>query len=310
LSTRIGGSAGRIQYTAIDERKSPMKFRLLGLLMLCCALVLGLCLTGFERGYSQTKKKATPTVKATPTNNLTPSLNEVEQALLNEINDARAHPQIYATYLEKMKPLFSGKEYRAEGQEPLTTQEGWAAVEDAIKFMKAAKPLGPLSASQGLCLAAFTHVKDQSATGSTGHAGSNKAMVEQRVKPFGSWQGDIGENLTYGNESARERLLTWLIDDGVASRGHRTRLMSSSYKVAGISCGPHPEYGTMCVVTLAGAFTDSKLAQSTPIDNKSADKNRPPAAAISVSVPQSSNANAKSTNSGSTTNSTKKPRQY
>jgi uncharacterized protein YkwD len=139
----------------------------------------------------------------------------------------------------------------------LVTQEGWAAVEDAIKFMRAAKPSGPLSASGGLCLAAYSHVKDQSASGATGHAGADTMMIEQRVKPFGKWHGDIGENLVYGDEPARERILTWLIDDGVASRGHRVRIMSKSYKVAGISCGPHPEYGAMCVLTLAGGFSDS-----------------------------------------------------
>jgi len=72
------------------------------------------------------------------------------------------------------------------------------------------------------------------------------------------WQGGVGENLSYGNESARERVVTWLIDDGVSTRGHRTRLLSADYKVAGLSCGPHPEYGTMCVVTLAGGFVDQK----------------------------------------------------
>jgi len=40
------------------------------------------------------------------------------------------------------------------------------------------------------------------------------------------------------------------------------RLMSAEYKVAGLSCGPHPEYGTMCCLTLAGSFTDAAAARS------------------------------------------------
>ncbi|HYX28218.1 MAG TPA: CAP domain-containing protein, partial [Pyrinomonadaceae bacterium] len=157
--------------------------------------------------HSQSKKSA-------------PTLSQAETDLLNEINQARAHPQIYAGYLEKLKPLFKGKEYRTETV-AVQTQEGWDAVEDAIKFMTAAEPLPPFDASQGLCLAALSHVKDQSGTGATGHAGADSMMIEQRVKPFGSWSGDIGENLVYGDLAARERILTWLIDDGVASRGHR-----------------------------------------------------------------------------------------
>src|SRR6266513_5756341 len=231
-----------------------MKFRLFGLFALCCAVAINLCSSRIQRGSTQPTKS-------------TPALSKAEQDLLNEINQARAQAQTYATYLEQLRPLFKGKDYTAAGLATLTTQEGWDAVADAIKFLRAAKPLGPLSASQGLCLAAATHVKEQSASGATGHAGSNNTMIEQRVKPFGTWHGGIGENLTYGNESARERILTWLIDDGVATRGHRKRVLSQDYKVAGISCGPHPEYGTMCVLTLAGGFTDFAMAQAPSNNN-------------------------------------------
>src|ERR1043166_3971874 len=209
-----------------------MRFRLIGL------FAMAICL-GFtsQSTYSQANKQATP-------------LSPTEQALLTEINLARAQPQLYADYLEKLKPQFKGKLYTAIGQDAaLETQEGWEAVEDAIRFLRAAKPAPPLGPSEGLRLAAAAHVKDQSATGGTGHAGGDKMLIEQRVKPFGAWQGDIGENLSYGDESARERILTWLIDDGVATRGHRRRVLSQDYKVAGISCGPHPEYGAMCVLT-------------------------------------------------------------
>jgi hypothetical protein len=89
------------------------------------------------------------------------------------------------------------------------------------------------------------------------------SLIEQRVKPFGTWQGAIGENLSYGNESARERILTWLIDDGFASRGHRKRLLSTDYRVAGLACGPHPEFGVMCCLTLARGFTDLQPSKST-----------------------------------------------
>ncbi|HXT63395.1 MAG TPA: CAP domain-containing protein [Pyrinomonadaceae bacterium] len=189
-------------------------------------------------------------------------LSASESALLNEINDARAHPQVYASYLEKLKPMFSGKEYRRTGHPALVTEEGWPAVEDAIKFLQSVKPLPPLSFSQGLYLAAQSHVKDQSSRGGLGHKGSDNTFIEERVKPFGSWQGGIGENITYGDDSARERILTWLIDDGVPSRGHRRRLLSTDYNVAGISCGSHPEFSAMCVLDLAGGFIDSGSANS------------------------------------------------
>ena len=132
-----------------------MKFTMFGLFALCCAVAISLCSDRIQSGYSQTSKSS-------------PSLSKAEQDLLTEINQARAQPQTYATYLEQLKPLFKGKDYTAMGQETLTTQEGWDAVADAIKFLRAAKLLGPLSTSQGLCLAATSHVKEQSASGATG----------------------------------------------------------------------------------------------------------------------------------------------
>ncbi len=224
-----------------------MKIRL-PLLSLCMlAIVL---FDGLDRTRSQTNQLAA-----------TGGLSTAERDLLGEINSARAHPGEYAGYLEKLRPLFDGKVYSPSGQEAYATQEGWSAVEEAMKFLRTAKPQGPLNMSSGLCLAAATHVKDQSASGATGHKGADSTLIEERVKPFGNWQGGIGENLTYGKESARERVLTWLIDDGFASRGHRMRIMSENYRVAGVSCGPHPQFGAMCVLTLAGGFIELQPAK-------------------------------------------------
>ncbi len=253
-----------------------MKRRLL--LLSLVTLVTVVLFAAADRTPSQTKQSAS-------------GLSQAESDLLSEVNQARAHPAVYASHLEKLKPLFNGKVYKPSGQEAYTTQEGWSAVEEAIKFLRAAKPQGPLKMSPGLCLAAATHVKEQSSTGATGHKGADSTMIEERVKPFGTWQGGIGENLMYGNQSPRERVLTWLIDDGFASRGHRMRIMSENYRVAGVSCGPHPDFGSMCVLTLASGFIESSSAK--PVTN----------------TPTNTNANT-STNSNKTKNTnTGKPRK-
>ena len=170
-----------------------MKARLAGLVALCCTLGLIFSFSGVDKGQSQAGKGPASV-----------SLSEAERYLFNEINQARAHPQVYASYLEELRPRFNRKLYTAAGKQALTTEEGWSAVEDAIKFMRAAKPLGPLVISHGLSLAALAHVKDQAGTGATGHKGTDSSLIEQRVKQFGTWQGKIGENIFYGDESARE----------------------------------------------------------------------------------------------------------
>ncbi|HEX8070383.1 MAG TPA: CAP domain-containing protein [Pyrinomonadaceae bacterium] len=185
------------------------------------------------------------------------SLSAFEAEMLREINLARTRPREYAAYLEQLRPYFKGKLYQQPGRPGLTTEEGAAALEDAINFMRAAKPLGPYDVSRGMCLGANVLVKDQGAKGLTGHRGTDGNFCEKRLEQFGAWQGTVGENLSYGKDTARERVLTWLIDDGVADRGHRNRLLSPDFKAVGVSCGDHAQLGTMCVLTFAGGFTDA-----------------------------------------------------
>lgn len=227
-----------------------MKIRFAGLLALCVALGLFGTLSASRSAQTQTTKVAA-----------NDGMSTEERELLSEINLVRTNPQSYIAYLEKLKPFFHGKQYKTPTLS-VTTEEGWSAVEDAIKFLRSARPVPPLTRSSGMCQASVSFVKSQGASGATGHKGNDNDLVEQRVKPFGTWQGGIGENLTYGSESARERLLTWLIDDGFASRGHRLRIMSAEYKVAGVCCGPHREFKEMCALTLAGGFTDLQPAKA------------------------------------------------
>ena len=82
------------------------------------------------------------------------ALSKEEQDLFNEINQVRAHPEVYVTYLQKLKPLFVGKVYK----KTLETQEGWAAVEDAITYLQTLKPQSPFTMSLGLNQAAAAHI--------------------------------------------------------------------------------------------------------------------------------------------------------
>ena len=185
----------------------------------------------------------------------------LEQEVLREINLVRTRPADYAAYLEQLRPLFVGMEYRQPGRPRLVTAEGIRALEDAISALRAAKPVPALTLSRGMCSGARELVKDQAGTDVTGHKGHDGSFCEQRAQRFGTWAEPIGENLSYGEDTARERVLTLLIDDGFANRNHRKRLLDASYKVAGIACGDH-KLGAMCVITLAGGFSDGvKAAQ-------------------------------------------------
>src|SRR5947209_478663 len=220
------------------------------------ALLSALCL--FYQAFAQTKTQAPQQTKAPVTkaaaNNFV--LSALEQEMLDEINLARTNPQAYAGYLEQLRPYFKGNIFQLPGRAGLTTQEGASALEDAIRVMRQTKSLNPFTLSRGMSLGANLLVKDEGPKGLTGHKGTDGSFCEQRIERFGAWQGSVGENLSYGKETARQRIMTLLIDDGFADRGHRTRLLSTDFKVAGISCGDHAQLGIMCVITLAGGYTD------------------------------------------------------
>ena len=185
----------------------------------------------------------------------------LEQEVLQEINLARTRPAEYAAYLEQLRTRFVGKEYKYPGRPSLLTEEGVRALEEAIGFLRASKPVPALTLSRGMCSGARELVKDQSGTDVTGHKGTDGSFCEQRAQRFGNWAEPIGENLSYGEDTARERVITLLIDDGFANRGHRKRLLDASFRVAGVACGDH-KLGAMCVITLAGGFNDGvKTAQ-------------------------------------------------
>lgn len=187
----------------------------------------------------------------------------LEQEVLKEINLARTRPAEYAAHLEQLRPYFNGKEYRRPGLPGLLTQEGARALDEAIAFLRAARPAPALTLSQGMRAGAYDLVKEQAGTDSTGHRGADGSFCEQRAQRFGAWKEPIGENLTYGSDTARERVLTLLIDDGFASRGHRRRLLDDAFRVAGVACGDH-KLGAVCVITLAGGFTDSAPKATPP----------------------------------------------
>lgn len=211
-------------------------------------------------------------------------LSPMERELLAEMNLARTRPGEYAAHLERLKPFYKGNVYAPPGGGSFSTREGWAAVEEAIRFLRAARPLAPFSVAEGMCSGAGELVRDQTRSGATGHKGSDGSFCEQRLLKYGTWAAPVGENLSYGRQSARERVMELIIDDGFSSRGHRSRMFDAGLKVAGVSCGPHTSLGSVCVITMAGGFTArgqsqkagaSKPDESRPGESKKAEPQAP-----------------------------------
>jgi len=183
--------------------------------------------------------------------------DELSRQVLAEINLARTEPHRFAGFLRDFARRFQGKFYRMPGTATLMqTSEGVAAVDEAIRFLSRQKALPSLKWSSGLAAAAAELTRVQGKTGATGHVGGANLGMQERIERHGRWQGRIAENIAYGPADARGIVLQLIIDDGVPDRGHRTNQFNPAFGAAGVACGPHPSFGSMCVIDFADRFRE------------------------------------------------------
>lgn len=183
-------------------------------------------------------------------------LSQIEKDVIIELNKARTNPAGYAEYLVDYKRFYLGKYIKIPGKENIITEEGAAAVNEAIEFLESTDPLPPLAISEGISMAAKSHVKDQGPTGMMTHRGTDDSSPLDRMLRFGKVKGAWGENIGYGDESARQVVMQLIIDDGVYDREHRNKIFTPGFSVVGVGYGVHSAFGTMCVIDFAAAYEE------------------------------------------------------
>jgi len=187
----------------------------------------------------------------------TPYLTALEAEVLREMNLARTKPAGYAESLAERRKYFKGKQFKRPREVAILTQEGVSAVDEAIEFLRAIKPVGALRPSPRVSRAARDHVLDQGPSGGLGLRGNDGSRMSDRVSRYGKWTGKIAENISYGRSDAREVVVQLIVDDGTPSRGHRQNMFDPDFRVVGVACGRHAEYRAMCVTTFASAYKET-----------------------------------------------------
>ena len=180
-------------------------------------------------------------------------MSDIEKDIVLEMNMARTNPKKYAElYIEPRSTKFNGKIYGGK----LKTVEGVSAVTGCVKFMSKQSEVSVLIPSKGLTLAAKDHANTQALTGKTGHTGIDGAGPLKRMSRYGSYT-NASENISYGSKTAREIVVSLLIDDGVSSRGHRKNILSRDFKKTGVAfANQHKVYGCECVIDYVGEYIE------------------------------------------------------
>ncbi|MBW6536403.1 MAG: hypothetical protein K0B11_15445 [Mariniphaga sp.] len=182
-------------------------------------------------------------------------LSPLEKEIILEINKLRSDPARYAEdFIAPLAKKYVRRLLYYPGDQPLLTKEGVNALYECVRDLKRQQPLPIIYPSEGLTLAARDHVKDQSKTGRTGHQGSDRSTMRERVERYGTWEKRIAENIAYGGKTAQQIVIYLLIDDGVRDRGHRKNFLNPDFRMVGVATGSHTEYGLMSVMDFAGGF--------------------------------------------------------
>ena len=184
-------------------------------------------------------------------------LSAIEARILREMNLARSKPAGYAELLAERRKYFKETRFKQPREGAIETQEGVAALDDAIEYLKQVGPAAALTPSPGISRAARDHVLDQGPSGGLGHQGKDGSRTADRVSRYGKWSGKLAENISYGQSDAREVVLQQIVDDGTPARDHRMNLLDPDFRIVGLACGRHEEYGVMCVTTFATDYEET-----------------------------------------------------
>ena len=178
------------------------------------------------------------------------SIKEVADA----INDVRVNPSKYASviqslYLDKMNAGNVHTEWSR------TFHEGRTAINEAITYLNNVTPLAAMELDMYISHCAWRHSVYQNSINLMTHTGTgDSTTLGGRVTQYGRWS-NIYENIILSSSTIINTgtlvMLEWVIDDGVASRGHRNNIFADQPTKFGVgikSNGNNQDWVTMDLV--------------------------------------------------------------
>ncbi|MFM8912665.1 MAG: CAP domain-containing protein [Flammeovirgaceae bacterium] len=167
------------------------------------------------------------------------------QAKLNEVlillNEVRTQPQQFLD--KRLMPYLEQNGLEENSYSKSLVEE-----------LRTRKPADSLTLSLALNAVAKAHAIDMGTKNKVGHNSSNGTTFDKRLRQRAKAKGAIAENCDYGNAKPLDIVMSLLIDDGIASLGHRKNILEPRLHFVGIAIEPHKKYGVNCVMDFAEGF--------------------------------------------------------
>lgn len=160
-------------------------------------------------------------------------LNEEEKSLIHILNLARTNPTLFANTVIT-------KYVNSRDQIYLLNNK---YIKSLLATMKNLKPGGILEPNKKCFTSASCHAQTSGSSGYTGHDRKNNKCEKNSYY--------FGECCDYGHDKALDILMALLIDENIASLGHRKICLDPSYKTIGVSIQPHKTYSYNAVLDFA-----------------------------------------------------------
>lgn len=172
--------------------------------------------------------------------------NSFYYELIKELNLVRTSPSIYADKILGYKKYFKGTILRLPGAKGGTqTEEGFAAYEEAAKFLKESKPLSEIIPSKALGRIANDYL-EKIKTLDPDKIG--EIDLDSIIKKYGTYTGTFNNIMDFGSPTPELVIISLLANDGDPSRSNREFILNEESKKVGIASGTHVTYGYLTII--------------------------------------------------------------
>ena len=174
-------------------------------------------------------------------------LTDYDKNLIREVNQLRTNPAKYAEKLEKSKQYFKGNVWEhPDLKAGISTQEGPAGYDDAIRFLKAQKPVGGLIPSKGLQKIAQEMCRC--------YQRDKEVDIDATIEKYGEFDGEFAPLIEYGGRNPEMTVTNLVVCDGDKTRGYRKTLFEPTVKKIGVCNGTHKMFKTVSVIISCDVF--------------------------------------------------------